>query len=430
MNSINNSRRNSQISNKIRLKFKKICLDLIFSDIGLTAAIISYIVFGSFLFQYLENDAVIQKCEAGKMKSQTFIKKYAQIIFNHISLNLTNEERLAVINVPIYINTSYVNVTLPLPNDPTPEIDIWLIELRDFVQNVSDSYKYSGMPCDVNSWIFESSILFTMTLITTIGYGHITPETWDGQIISMCYSLIGIPFFVLWISRLSQRFGDIFRSGYSRVLIIFKYIRFKCCPKRNNRKKSYINNIPLEKMELESLKDMEFDSFSNFSEDSYDNFFLEATNQFKLLKKPVKKVSIPLVIVIAIIALYIYIGSLVLNYLEGWNFLQSVYFSFISMSSIGFGDYVPGIKNFKNNNGNTDGVRILSGITYLIIGIAIMAMCYDLIQEDLFIKVTKLRFYLSNRYEEDDVSNNSAARNKIMYYIKLNQKKEEKITNE
>ena len=169
MNSINNSRRNSQISNKIRLKFKKICLDLIFSDIGLTAAIISYIVFGSFLFQYLENDAVIQKCEAGKMKSQTFIKKYAQIIFNHISLNLTNEERLAVINVPIYINTSYVNVTLPLPNDPTPEIDIWLIELRDFVQNVSDSYKYSGMPCDVNSWIFESSILFTMTLITTIG---------------------------------------------------------------------------------------------------------------------------------------------------------------------------------------------------------------------------------------------------------------------
>ena len=88
-------------------------------------------------------------------------------------------------------------------------------------------------------------------------------------------------------------------------------------------------------MELESLKDMEFDSFSNFSEDSYDNFFLEATNQFKLLKKPVKKVSIPLVIVIAIIALYIYIGSLVLNYLEGWNFLQSVYFSFISMSSIG-----------------------------------------------------------------------------------------------
>ena len=59
-----------------------------------------------------------------------------------------------------------------------------------------------------------------------------------------------------------------------------------------------------------------------------------------------------------------------------------------------------------------------------------MAMCYDLIQEDLFIKVTKLRFYLSNRYEEDDVSNNSAARNKIMYYIKLNQKKEEKITNE
>lgn len=148
----------------------------------------------------------------------------------------------------------------------------------------------------------------------------------------MCYSLIGIPFFVLWISRLSQRFGDIFRACYSRTLIILKYIRFKCCPK-NNRKKSYIDNIPIEKFELESLKDM--DSMSNLSNDSYDELFLEATDQFDLFKKPVKKVSIPLFIVILIIALYIYIGSLVLNYLEGWNFLQSVYFSFISMSSIG-----------------------------------------------------------------------------------------------
>lgn len=88
---------------------------------------------------------------------------------------------------------------------------------------------------------------------------------------------------------------------------------------------------------------------------------------------------------------------------------------------------MPGIKNFKNNNGNTDGVRIMSGITYLVIGIAIMAMCYDLIQEDLFIKVTKLRFYLSNQYEEDDISNSSAAKNKILYYIKLNQKKAENL---
>lgn len=169
MTSIKNSRRSSKISKKFGPRFKKFCLDLLFSDIGLTAAIISYIVFGSFLFQYLENDAVIQKCEAGKVKSQAFTKKYANLIFNHISLNLTNEERLGVINAPVYNNTSYLNVTLPLSNDPTSDIDIWLIEYRDFVQNISDTYKYSGMPCDVNSWIFESSILFTMTLITTIG---------------------------------------------------------------------------------------------------------------------------------------------------------------------------------------------------------------------------------------------------------------------
>jgi len=73
-------------------------------------------------------------------------------------------------------------------------------------------------------------------------------------------------------------------------------------------------------------------------------------------------------------------------------------------------------------------MRILYGITYLIFGIAVIAMCYDLIQEDLFIKYTKLKLFLSNSAETDDdlLSESSRTKNTISNYIKLMQERKEK----
>lgn len=34
--------------------------------------------------------------------------------------------------------------------------------------------------------------------------------------------------------------------------------------------------------------------------------------------------------------------SLVFMFVEGWNYTGSLYFSFVSLSTIGLGDYVPG----------------------------------------------------------------------------------------
>ena len=52
------------------------------------------------------------------------------------------------------------------------EIDEKIIEFRDKVLTTLSSYNYHGQDCiNDSSWIFESSILFSMALLTTIGYG-------------------------------------------------------------------------------------------------------------------------------------------------------------------------------------------------------------------------------------------------------------------
>ncbi|MEO9870572.1 potassium channel family protein [Ekhidna sp.] len=55
------------------------------------------------------------------------------------------------------------------------------------------------------------------------------------------------------------------------------------------------------------------------------------------------------------------IGTLAYHELEGWSYLDSFYFSFITLTTIGFGDFAP----------QTDGGKIFT-ILYITIGVGII----------------------------------------------------------
>ena len=62
---------------------------------------------------------------------------------------------------------------------------------------------------------------------------------------------------------------------------------------------------------------------------------------------------------------------------EGWTMLDSSYFCFITLTTIGFGDLTPDQKN-------TDGeVRIALCSLYLLFGIAMICMSFNLVQEEV-----------------------------------------------
>lgn len=59
--------------------------------------------------------------------------------------------------------------------------------------------------------------------------------------------------------------------------------------------------------------------------------------------------NLPISVAIIILLAYIFIGATLYYLWESWSFFESFYFVFISMSTIGFGDYVPQVIIFGSN---------------------------------------------------------------------------------
>ncbi|KAH3834503.1 hypothetical protein DPMN_107831 [Dreissena polymorpha] len=93
----------------------------------------------------------------------------------------------------------------------------------------------------------------------------------------------------------------------------------------------------------------------------------------------ISKVSIPLTVSLAIIGLYMVFGALLFKYWEGWDMLQSAYFCFITLSTIGFGDVTPS-RDFSDPLTN---FRLVVCYMYTTFGMAIMSMCFTLMQEEI-----------------------------------------------
>ncbi len=63
------------------------------------------------------------------------------------------------------------------------------------------------------------------------------------------------------------------------------------------------------------------------------------------------------------------IGTLAYHWLEGWSFLDSLYFCVVSLATVGYGDYTP-----------TTPIAKLFTIGYLVNGIAILLALFDRIR--------------------------------------------------
>jgi len=84
-----------------------------------------------------------------------------------------------------------------------------------------------------------------------------------------------------------------------------------------------------------------------------------------------------------LIAGYIFMGSVLFSVWEGWDWLKAAYYCFITISTIGFGDVVPGSAGFHTMD---DQLKMLGAACYMIFGMAILSMAFNLIQEEIVSK--------------------------------------------
>lgn len=104
-----------------------------------------------------------------------------------------------------------------------------------------------------------------------------------------------------------------------------------------------------------------------------------------------KQSAVPISICIMILVCYITCGAAVFHELQKWSVLESIYFCFTALSTIGFGDLQP-----KNEIG------LYVASIYIILGMAIVAMCFSLIQTELVIWMRKFNNAHEKSSHHDD----------------------------
>ena len=93
------------------------------------------------------------------------------MLFNYIYFNTTSDPWLPVDN-------STVIASLNTPRDGpwiyNPKITAWLQDFAVQVRNYSSTYGYNGQDCENdNLWEFFSALLFTVSIVTTVGKGNL-----------------------------------------------------------------------------------------------------------------------------------------------------------------------------------------------------------------------------------------------------------------
>ncbi|XP_076156149.1 potassium channel subfamily K member 2 [Alosa pseudoharengus] len=163
-------------------------------------------------------------------------------------------------------------------------------ELEDLVKQVVSAMRAgvnpSGTPSNESSlWDLGSSFFFAGTVITTIGFGNISPHTEGGRIFCIIYALLGIPLFGFLLAGVGDQLGTIFGKGIAKV----------------------------EKMFV----------------------------KWNVSQTKIRVISTVLFILFGCL-LFVALPAVIFKHIEGWSALESLYFVVITLTTIGFGDFVAG----------------------------------------------------------------------------------------
>ncbi|KAK6754068.1 hypothetical protein RB195_013210 [Necator americanus] len=179
-------------------------------------------------------------------------------------------------------------------------------------------------------WDFWTALLFAGTICTTIGYGHIYPITNAGKIITMIFALFGIPLMLLVLQDIGKLLTITMKFPWFQTKRITRRI-LRCCTKQSLR----------EMQEIEACERRDLEIF-----------------------------DLPVVVGLSLIFGWVLICSLVLSvWDQKWTMLESFYFFFISLSTVGLGDLVPSSPRL-----------LLTMFGFILIGLSLASMVINLLQ--------------------------------------------------
>jgi len=196
-------------------------------------------------------------------------------------------------------------------------------QIEEIFENITDLCDNGGF-YNSSRWDFVPSFMFVTTTITTIGkiivltfllhkflvgYGMTSPATRNGRVFVCFYALMGIPLFLVYMATVGRSLAGIWDALVSRI------------PRKSNA-----------------------------------------------LKKPTEVLSILVLVVLAFVCV-VFFPALAFQYAESqWTYNEAIYFAIVSLTTIGYGDFIPAPSHLRQLN------YVVLYVIWLFVGLAVVSL--------------------------------------------------------
>ncbi|XP_031408047.1 potassium channel subfamily K member 17-like [Meleagris gallopavo] len=227
----------------------------------------------------------------------------------------------------------------------------WRVLRRGIIEAYKSGVAIQGNTTSLDRWDFSGSFFFSISAVTTIGYGNLSPSTAAGRIFCILFALFGIPLnlvlmneigqlMLLWVQHSAHHLEEMFHWKIKAALLM------KTCA------------------------------------------------------------------LVTGLLLFLLLPPLLFSNKEGWTYEESFYYSFITLSTIGFGDYVIGMnpdRTYPSWYKNVISLWILFGMAWLAL---IIKCCINLLESSSdFCQCNRKSIELSEDVMDDGKKNMTGLHN-------------------
>lgn len=285
----------SASSSDPREKLKDCCRQFVafmFTQVGVGALVVSYAIMGAFAFMAIEGESENSETNdhVTRLRSACLIRLWN--VTDH--LNVLEERK-------------------------------WKLDVRDALldhqQAMALAIKngYDGRT-NQERWTFPSALMFSLSVFTMIGFGHLVPRTEWGKIATMLYAVFGIPVYVLYFMNMGQVLASCFKWLYCKLV--------RCADARKEKTLTEPDpNLP------GGNKDMIVVTSPVNADQLSDDLDEDSSSEL---------VIVPSTACLWVWLIYLATGTIMFAEWERWDYLDACYFCVTSLCKIGMGDFVPG----------------------------------------------------------------------------------------
>ena len=177
-------------------------------------------------------------------------------------------------------------------------------------------------------WSLANSLLFATSIISRIGFGHLVPLTSLGKMLLFPCVLLGTPLFLVTLADLGKPFSNLCTMFYLNIWPLLRGWRKSCASaaaKAAGNKSKSLGATPATSLNHQPVAE----EGAGVEEWQLDD------------EEEVVELTLPTTLLFVWLLLGWALLACLYSLLEGWAWLDCFYFTFVTFSSIGFGDFAP-----------------------------------------------------------------------------------------